>query len=80
MVVKDAMWPSTERLSLNARELIERLRQEIGGYEARIGVPSDRLEDELRAGRLSETAEIADWLISLKTYRKLMSAGQTRME
>ena len=49
------------------------LRRKIQSYEARFELSSDRLESELAAGHLRETAEICDWVIAVKTYRILVN-------
>jgi hypothetical protein len=73
-------WPSNEELGRHTQDLVKRLEDELREYEVRYDVRSDRLESELQAGRLRETADVADWLIAFRTYRKLVCGRQTRME
>ena len=80
MVAQRATWPSAEELEANRQELIRQLQATIHDYEIRHGVPSEKLPAELAAGRIRETAEIADWLISLNALRKLRNERPARVE
>ena len=72
MVVEHSAWPSPDELERNREALTERLQGVIRAYEARFCLPSDRVAEDLTTGRLRETAEVADWLMTLKAYRTLM--------
>lgn len=80
MVVDHAVWNSADVLRANRDRLIKRLRQSIRTYEARYELSSERLCDELAAGRLRETAEICDWLMDWETYQALTGEQSTRVE
>jgi hypothetical protein len=80
VVAQRVTWPSAEELEANRRNLIRRLQATIADYETRHGIRSDQLRAELTAGRIRETAEIADWLISFKTLRKLQHERPARVE
>jgi hypothetical protein len=48
----------------------EDLRSQLAEYEARFGVPSDRLADAFRRdGQLEETQEFLDWSALYSAYR-----------
>lgn len=71
VVVERVTWPGAEQLAENEQQLIRTLAAELHDYEARYQIPSEDLADALDDGRLHETAEIADWLISLDAYQAL---------
>lgn len=77
MLVAEGM---TDRavLEQNARNLRDSLRRRIHAYEARYEIVSERLEAELAAGRLPETAEISRWVIMWRTLRSLTSETNGR--
>ncbi len=71
MVTKDRTWPSSSELERNTRQLRERLASDLRAYELRYELRSDRVEQELKAGRLRETAEVSRWIIAYEMYRSL---------
>jgi len=52
-------------LEQNRRRLVQEFRREVAQYERRYELPSSKLKAALSDGRLSETAEVAAWLILL---------------
>ena len=52
-------------LEQNRRRLVQEFQREVAQYERRYELPSAKLKDAVRDGRLSETAEVAAWLILL---------------
>lgn len=58
-------------LDQNARNLRDDLTRRIRELEARYEIASDRLEEELAAGRLSDTAEVSRWVLLWRTLRSL---------
>lgn len=64
-------------LEQNAVNLKEDLLREIRGYEARYELDSSRLEEDLAAGRLRDTAEITRWVIAWRALGEL-TAGNAR--
>ena len=71
MVAEHVTWPDAARLAENEQRLIHSLEAELRAYEARYQISSDELVEALNDGRLRETAEIADSLISLDAYQVL---------
>lgn len=71
MVVERVTWPSAEQLAENEGRLIRSLEAELRDYETRYRLDSSEVMEALDTGRLHETAEIADWLISLDAYQAL---------
>lgn len=71
MVVERVTRPDADQLAENERRLLRTLAAELHAYEVRYQIPSEDLAGALDAGRLYETAEIADWLISLDAYQAL---------
>lgn len=80
MVAKHIEWPSASELAANERRLVARLASSLRCYEARFGLGSDRLEQALAGGELSETADVTAWLMDLNTYRKLTGERSARVE
>lgn len=71
MAIQEASWSHNETLEANRQRLLKELRRRIRGYETRYELPSDQVKKELTAGRLRETAEICDWVISIEAYKAL---------
>jgi len=80
MATISAEWPPKEELEQNRAHLLRELEQKLRRYEVRYELSSDRLEAELEAGRLRETAEICDWFIALQSYRSLKNDRQAQLE
>ena len=80
MVADRINWPSATELDQNARNLLADVRARICAYEERFKINSDRLPEALASGELTETADIARWLICLSIYRKLVREQQARLE
>jgi predicted transcriptional regulator len=72
MAVQSVGWDADTLLEQNRQRLLKELRAVLHAYEARYELPSDRLEAELAAGRIRETEEVCDWLISWHTYQALL--------
>ena len=66
-VAQSAPTASTVELRLAAIALQRRLTGEIQTYEQRYELRSVDLEDALKSGRIHETAEVVDWVISYRT-------------
>jgi hypothetical protein len=71
MTIEHATWGSPELLDQNRRRLLLELEQELRVYERRYELSSHLVEQELKAGRLRETAEICDWVIAYTAFRAL---------
>lgn len=71
MAVEHVAWPNAALLEQNRHRLMGELRAQMKRFEARYELPSSRLEDELKAGRLRETAEVCEWVMALHAYRAL---------
>lgn len=80
MSVERVAWPTPDALDENAARLRQDLARALRTYESRYELSSDRLESELAAGRLRETADVSAWVITLRAYRKLNGARPTRLE
>jgi len=72
MAVQPIVWDALALLEQNRQRLMKELQTALHAYEARYELPSDRLEDELAAGRIRETAEVCEWLIDWHTYQALL--------
>ena len=71
MAVQQLSWDNEVLLEQNRHRLLTELLATLHTYEARYELDSDRLEAELVAGRMRETAEICDWVITLHSYHVL---------
>ncbi|MBI2320944.1 MAG: hypothetical protein HYU88_02320 [Chloroflexi bacterium] len=71
MAIPETRWSQNEPLEANRQRLLKELRRRICDYEARYELRSDQVRKELKAGRLRETAEICDWVISIEAYQAL---------
>jgi hypothetical protein len=80
MVAERITWPSVEELNQNSQNLLADVQARICAYEERFKISSDRLPEALASGELTETADIARWLICLSIYRKLVREQQARLE
>jgi hypothetical protein len=80
MVAEQVTWPSAEELDQNARRLLADVQARICAYEERFSISSDKLPEALASGELTETADIARWLICLSIHRKLVREQQARLE
>jgi hypothetical protein len=69
VAIQPVAWDDADLLEQNRQRLLKECRQRMRVYEARYELGSDRVETELAAGRLRETAEVCDWIITLHTYR-----------
>jgi predicted transcriptional regulator len=67
-------------LEENRRRLVADLRPILAAYETRYEIPSDRIAEELEAGRLRDTEDVCDWVIAWETYRALAADGPPRLE
>jgi hypothetical protein len=57
----------------------EDLRSQLAEYEARFGVPSDRLADAFRRdGELEETKEFLDWSALYSAYLAATTSSQRK--
>ena len=80
MAVHQSTWPSAEELEANRPRLLEELRRELNQYETRYELRSERVEEELKAGRLRETSEICDWVITYHFYQAVLRGSEARLE
>jgi hypothetical protein len=80
MVAERITWPSAEELNQNSQNLLADVQARICAYEERFKISSDRLPEALASGELTETADIARWLICLSIYRKLVREQEARLE
>lgn len=78
MAVQRLTWSNAVLLQQNSDRLLRELRDTMRRFEARYEIASSRVEDEVAAGRLRETAEICEWLIALRTHRLLQDEQQAR--
>jgi len=53
------------------RDVVRTLRRRLNRFEARYEMRSQDVEAELVAGRLRETAEIAQWMVIWSAYTRL---------
>jgi hypothetical protein len=60
-------------LEKNLHRLIRDYERRVLGFEARYEIESADLAVELAAGRLRETAEVAEWVIAWRTLEALRS-------
>ena len=74
-VIQSVEWTNEQLLAQNRSRLMRETQVKLRGYEARYELSSSRVEEELAAGRLRETAEICDWVIALHTYQALEHEG-----
>jgi len=67
--------PSTDaaKLNLGRRRMVRATLRKMRRYEARYELTSDRVEAEMSAGRLRETAEVCDWVIAYHSYLSLQN-------
>lgn len=78
LTAEDSATAEAAMLEQNARNLRDELTRAIREFEARYEVSSERLEAELAAGRLHETAEISRWVLIWRTLRSLTPNGNGR--
>ncbi len=74
MVIKSSPWDAPELLELNRQRVLADAREQMRCYEAQYGLPSDRLEEALTAGKMTETPEVGRWLFALYTFHSLSNA------
>ena len=74
MAIQEAAWGNAELLEQNRLRLLEDSERKMREFEARYELRSDRVEAEMDAGRLRETAEICDWVIAYHRYCSLKNA------
>ena len=72
MAVQNVTWDSETLLEQNRQRLMKELIASLREYENRFELGSERLDDELAAGRIRETAEICDWVIAFHSYQALV--------
>ncbi len=78
MAVRYDDWRDPAMLAENREQLLAKLTGKLRGYEARYELSSSRLEEELNAGRLRDTAEVADWVITFHAYQRLVNGENGR--
>lgn len=74
MAVHNEALGTAEEQAANAERLRVELARKLNEYEARYELSSDHLEEELDAGRLRETAEVAEWFVVRYAHRALLHA------
>ncbi len=74
MAVRSYAWDDPNVLEANRQRLLKDMRKRMYQYEARYELSSERLEAELAEGRIRETDEVSDWIITFHTYRALRRA------
>jgi hypothetical protein len=80
MVAGQSIWNAEDVLTANRNRLIKQLRQSLCAYEARYELPSEKVHDELVAGRIRETAEVCSWLVDWETYQALIGEHPARLD
>lgn len=56
---------------------VSMLETRVAAYEQRFNVPSSRIHDAINDGRLTETAEVCDWIMDVELLeRARRSAAQ----
>ena len=78
MAVEHLSWDNAQLLQKNTERLLRDLKEKMRNCEARYEIASSRVEEEVAAGRLRETAEVCEWLIAIRTYRLLQDEQQAR--
>jgi hypothetical protein len=58
-------------LEYNREHLRRKLEHELHEFETRYELTSDRVQAELQAGRLRDTADICRWIIAYETYQAI---------
>lgn len=71
---------SAAELRLAAVALERRLGLKVRAFEERYELPSADLQHALRTGAIRETAEIAEWVVALRTLMGLADELQARAE
>ena len=66
MAVQNVTWDSETLLEQNRQRLMKELLASLREYESRYELGSERLDDELAAGR------IRDWVIAFHSYQALV--------
>lgn len=72
-----AIWEDQEALAQNRERLLSRLNTKLQGYETRYGFNSSCVQAELSAGRLRESADVAEWVVAFDAYRMLTNGNHT---
>jgi hypothetical protein len=80
MVTDRLAWGTAEDRKRDAERLRRDLARALRAYECRFELSSDRLESELAAGRLRETADVSEWVVTLRAFRALTSGRSTQLD
>jgi hypothetical protein len=64
-------------LEANSRRLHGELSHKLHRFEWRYEITSERMEEELKAGRLRETSDVADWIVTIRAFQRLRNGKQT---
>lgn len=80
MAIGHLAWDNAALLEQNRQRLLKEMGRRLREYEARYELSSDRLEEELAAGRIRETHEVCKWLVDLRAYRAMSHERPTRVE
>lgn len=68
MAVQQYRWDDPAILEHSRQQLQKELARRLRHFEAVYGLKSAELEAALKTERLTETAEVCDWLITYHTY------------
>ena len=71
MIVRDYTSDSPELRDQMRRQSIEEYRHRLSEFEQRYEVASERVEEEMARGRLRDTAETCEWVITYHAYLML---------
>ena len=50
------------------------LEARVAAFEARFGLPSDRIHEAIESGQLEETVEVCDWIFDYETLVRSKSS------
>lgn len=62
-----------DALVSNRAQVVRTLRKRLRRFEAHYELRSGELDREIAAGRLRETADVARWLVSWRSYQRLVN-------
>lgn len=79
VVISGSLTADPVSLERDRQRLVADLLPRLRKYEARYELPSHRLPDELRAGRIRETGEICRWLILWEAYSVAVRGRSPRL-
>lgn len=71
--VQNTAWGNAELLEENRERLTRECTQKLHEYEMRYELASGHVESEMAQGRLRETAEVCDWVMTYHLYRSLQN-------